>query len=212
MTQKRVNDFMKQVHPDLFSQAPEEVLTSNAESVQRLNEIVSNLKNVTDRKGIPETSLKFYIRQGEQFVPLEYEVAGLRDNCEPDMKQRHLSMIADGLSETLDKAMDSEEVRQKDDDFYDDLDPKGYQFRLQSQRWEDNVRRPVKWSKQMEYLTEEVRMRNLDNKVGANVHRGLNEQVLRNVYRSFYDIPNDRAVRQADPLMKTVVGTSEALM
>ena len=55
-------------------------------------------------------------------------------------------------------------------------------------------------------------MRNLDNRVGANVHRGLNEQVLRNVYRSFYDIPNDRAVRQPDSLMKTVVETSEALM
>ena len=74
------------------------------------------------------------------------------------------------------------------------------------------MRRPVKWSKQKEYLFEEVRMRNLDNRVGANVHRGLNEQVLRNVYRSFYDVPNDRVVRPADSLMKTVVETSEALM
>ena len=130
MTQKRVNDFMKHVHPDLFSQAPEEVLTSNAESVQRLNEIVSSLKNLQDRKGVPETSLKFYIRQGEQFVPLDYDIAGLRDNCEPDMKQRHMSMIADGLTETLEQAMDSEEERHKDEDFYDELDPKGYQFRL----------------------------------------------------------------------------------
>lgn len=43
------------------------------------------------------------------------------------------------------------------------------------------------------------------------VHGGMQKLVLKNVYRSFYDIANDRQVRKPDMVMRAVVETSEAL-
>lgn len=80
-------------------------------------------------------------------MPLTYDVAGLRDNCEPEMKERHLEMIVSGLTETLDEVLDSELERHEELDDYDKVDPSGYRFRVESQHWEDQVRQPVKWSK-----------------------------------------------------------------
>ena len=51
----------------------------------------------------------------------------------------------------------------------------------------------------------------LNAQASQSVHSALESHVLKNVYRGFYDIPNELPVRKPDDLMSTVVGTSEAL-
>ena len=97
------------------------------------------MKNLHDRKGVGETTLKFYIQQNGKFVPLSLEVTGLRDNCEPEMKQRHLDTIVDGLYHSLNEVLDREDGGGEEDEFEElnAVNPTGYQFRLESQRWQD---------------------------------------------------------------------------
>ena len=56
---------MKHVHPDLFANAPDQVKSKNASSLQQLNEILQSLKVFTDLKGIPDSTLNFYVKHTE---------------------------------------------------------------------------------------------------------------------------------------------------
>ncbi len=43
---------MKYVHPDLFDNAPSDILKVNHLNLQSLNEVLGVLKNFKDRKGV----------------------------------------------------------------------------------------------------------------------------------------------------------------
>lgn len=47
--------------------------------------------------------------------------------------------------------------------------------------------------------------------MSAQIHKLAKETVLRNVYKSYYDLPNDLKARKADVAMRAVVDTSETL-
>ena len=43
------------------------------------------------------------------------------------------------------------------------------------------------------------------------VHKEMRNLVLKNIYRGYYDISDDRIVRKADSTMKAIVDTSDTL-
>lgn len=47
--------------------------------------------------------------------------------------------------------------------------------------------------------------------MSVDIHKLAKEAVLRNVYKSYYDLPNDIKARKADATMRAVVDTSETL-
>lgn len=51
----------------------------------------------------------------------------------------------------------------------------------------------------------------VDHRAHNEIHRVAHATVLKNLYRTYYDLPNDLAVRKPDSTMKTVVDTSETL-
>jgi hypothetical protein len=51
----------------------------------------------------------------------------------------------------------------------------------------------------------------VETRAHNEIHRAAHATVLKNLYKTYYDVPNDMAVRKADSTMKTVVDTSETL-
>ena len=121
--------------------------------------------------------------------------------------------IVEGLYQALQTVLDDLEFEKenRDDSGVDDVDPHGYQFRSASQSWEDHMKSPVKSHKEMERLEERYRYQVIEGKSNRMVHRTLKNLVLKNVYRGYYDISDDQAVRKPDATMSAIVDTSEAL-
>lgn len=97
------------------------------------------------------------------------------------------------------------------DDVFDGIDPEGYQFRSSSLSWQDDMESPEKPNKYMRRMEREIFFKQLDHKQDREVHNVLKNLVLKNIYRGYYDIAEERQVRKADPTMRAVVETSEAL-
>lgn len=82
---------MKYVHPDLFDNAPPDILKVNHINLQSLNEALGVLKNFKDRKGVQEIKLRFYIKntandEKKKYILLKYDITELRDNCDEYLK------------------------------------------------------------------------------------------------------------------------------
>ena len=51
----------------------------------------------------------------------------------------------------------------------------------------------------------------VEQRAHHEIHRAAHRTVLKNLYKTYYDVPNDMAVRKADATMKTIVDTSATL-
>lgn len=56
----KLKEFYKFTHPDLFTNAPEEVQEGNSESIKILNEFLRNISTINIY--VPKTSVTFYIK------------------------------------------------------------------------------------------------------------------------------------------------------
>ena len=104
---------MKYVHPDLFDNAPADILKVNHMNVQSLNEIIGNLKNLKDGKGVQPIKLRFYIKNlinndKNNYLLLKYDITELRDNSDEFIKLTHLKNVADGLINSLNNILDDQ--------------------------------------------------------------------------------------------------------
>ena len=45
----------------------------------------------------------------------------------------------------------------------------------------------------------------------TNLTRAVKDVVLKNIYRQYYDLPNDQSFRKPDMVMRTIVETSETI-
>ena len=54
-------------------------------------------------------------------------------------------------------------------------------------------------------------MMKVEQRAHSEIHRVAHKIVLKNLYKTYYDVPNDMAARKPDATMKTVVDTSKTL-
>ena len=212
--QKKLKEFMKHVHPDFFAHAPENVKQTNSKNVQELNEYFQSLKNLRDARGQEEKILSFYIKRGKdskEYQKFEIILASLRSGSSPEIKSKHYSNVVESLSHALDKTLDKigafdEQVK----DGFEEVDPNGYQFKTQLS-WEDSVRGAEKPKTVFARMQKELYLDQRGKEMSVGIHKLAREAVLRNLYKSYYDLPNDLKARKADATMRAVVETSETL-
>ena len=60
----------------------------------------------------------------------------------------------------------------------------------------------------MDDFSNELRFMKVEQRAHSEIHRSAHKTVLKNLYKTYYDVPNDMAARKPDATMKTVVDTS----
>ena len=60
-------------------------------------------------------------------------------------------------------------------------------------------------------IERELMFTQYEHKARLSLQKDTSKMVLKNVYKQFYDIPNDLKVRKADSTMRAVVDSSETL-
>ena len=63
----------------------------------------------------------------------------------------------------------------------------------------------------MKKVQEDLHYHHIDSRANNMIHEAAHKIVLKNLYKTYYDLPNELAVRKPDAAMKTVVDTSYTL-
>lgn len=77
--------------------------------------------------------------------------------------------------------------------------------------WEDEKQSPRKHKKIMKDLQTEFQFERIEKMTQTNLTRAVKDVVLKNIYRQYYDLPNDQSFRKPDMVMRTIVETSETI-
>ena len=135
-------------------------------------------------------------------------MSSLKDGSSPDIKQKHYQNVIESMMAALNSTLDQE--KEPIEDELDAIDKNGYKFRT-NVGWEHTIQQPKKFGKVIEGIEEELRFMKVEQRAHHEIHRAAHRTVLKNLYKTYYDVPNDMAVRKADATMKTIVDTSATL-
>ena len=129
---------MLHVHPDILGSAPPKIVETNSQSVQEVNEYFQSLKNFQDPRGVKFKKVTFYIKKGDTFDKLKFDMLELKDGSSPDIKQRHYDTVIESMMRALNATLDME-IDAAEEDEIDAVEKGGYQFKT-NLRWEDNAK------------------------------------------------------------------------
>lgn len=166
-------------------------------------------------KGTESKKVVFHIKnplKEGKFLPLKFEMLSLKDGCSSDLKQKHylnnLDGLMDALNTILDKSNDMKASQEEDE--YDAVDPKGYQYRTKI-NWQDDMEKPLSQEKIFDQWTSDQKYQRIEKEAHLEIHKKAHKMVLKNLYKTYYDLPNDFMARKADSTMEAIVESSEAL-
>jgi hypothetical protein len=77
---------MLYVHPDVLGNASQKIKDTNSQSVQEVNEYFQSLKNFQDPRGVQFKKVTFYIKKGDSFEKMKFDMMELKDGSSPDIK------------------------------------------------------------------------------------------------------------------------------